>query len=153
MIRKQRSDCELQEASKHLHYEVDMLLGTARLLAAGVRGDVLSNAVVESFIIHTRVLLDFLYDERPRSDDVVASDYFTDRQDWISKRPAMSSTLTKVDRRVGKEVAHLTYVRNEVTDEMKKWPFVEIANEVQRVVAVFVNAVPKSRVASQWHST
>ncbi len=60
----------------------------------------------------------------------------------------MSSTLTQVDHRVGKEIAHLTYVRSEVTDEMNNWPFIEIANDVKRVLAVFVDAVPKSRVAS-----
>ena len=155
MNRKQRSDGELREASKHLHYELDMLRGTARLLARGVHSDdsVLPNAVLESFTLHARALLDFLYDQSPRSDDVVASDYFTDPQDWISKRPAMSSTLTQVDHRVGKEIAHLTYVRSEVTDEMKNWPFIEIANDVKRVLAVFVDAVPKSRVASLWHSS
>ena len=155
MNRKQRSNAELQEASKHLHYELDMLLGTARLLATSVYSDdtVLSNALVESFTVHARVLLDFLYDQSPLSDDVVASDYFTDPQDWISKRPAKSSILTQVDSRVGKEIAHLTYVRNEVTAEMKKWQFIEIANDVRRVIAVFVNAVPTSRVASLWHST
>ena len=154
MNRKQRSDGELREAYKHLHYELDMLRGTARLLARGVHsGDSVlpRNSVSGVLYLHARALLDFLYDQSPRSDDVVASDYFTDPQDWISKRPAMSSTLTQVDHRVGKEIAHLTYVRSEVTDEMKNWPFIEIANDVKRVLAVFVDAVPKSRVASLWH--
>jgi hypothetical protein len=47
------------------------------------------NLTLESFVIHARALLQFLYAETPRPDDVIAEDFFEDPSAW----PARSELL------------------------------------------------------------
>jgi hypothetical protein len=149
MARKKRSQETLRNVSNHLLYEIWMLESLAQAMASGVFGQgVLNNAVLESFTLHTRILLDFLYaKEAPRSDDVIAEDFFQDPEQWKSVRPEKSETLNMIHTRVGKEVAHLTYARLKVTPEAKQWPFLQIANELRAVFNKFLEIVPKELLA------
>jgi hypothetical protein len=143
---------ELIEASDHLHYEFWMLMSVARGLATGITGDsVINNALLESFTMHSRVLLDFLYSESPRQDDVVAEDFFDGPDAWSALRPEKPSTLNMVHKRVGKEIAHLTYARQDVTPETKGWLFIEIANEIAGVFQVFLDNVDRDLLGGRWH--
>jgi hypothetical protein len=140
---------ELRDASHHLHYEINMLRSLAQGLASGIAGQgTIANALLESFVIHLRCVLDFLYppaDQRP--DDVVAQDYF---DDWENRRPPMPAKLSKVRGRAGKEVAHLTYARLDVTAEAKRWPFVELFNEAYEVLDVFLKGVDRNKLSDDW---
>ena len=132
-------------ASDHLHYEIWMFQSLANGLASGIFGQgVLANALLESFTVHARIMLDFLYPRKPQKDDVISDDFFyEDPSRWHEVRPPKSETLQRVHRRVAKEVAHLTYARQDVTPETKPWPFLEIANEVTQIFSEFVNLVPE----------
>jgi hypothetical protein len=110
----------------------------------------MNNALLESFTIHARALLDFLYAEKPKLDDVIAEDYFADPAQWESIRPAKTTTLQTVHRRVGKEVAHLTYARQEVTPEMKAWPFAQIGQEIISICNLFLRSIPENLVGERW---
>ena len=93
-VRSKRSDDELREASDHLFYELWMLGRTARLLAMGVFGDgPVKNAVLESFTIHARALLQFFFPSNPRSDDVIAADFLSNAVVWEDARGAMPPIL------------------------------------------------------------
>ena len=121
-------------------------------LASGIAGQgPLLNALLESFVIHLRALIDFLYSDRPREDDVIAEDYFLNADDWIKFRPEQSEVLKLAKRRAGKEIAHLTYARLDVTAETKPWPFVEIANEINAVFNIFLQKMNKELLGSQWN--
>ena len=71
---------KLQKASEHLHYEAWMLVSTAQALAGAQQGldaaQIRVNALLESFVIHARVLMDFMYDDKPWNDDVAAMSFF-----------------------------------------------------------------------------
>jgi hypothetical protein len=42
-----------------------------------------ANACLESFVLHTRNLIDFLYPpEKPRPVDILAGDYFSGDSEW-----------------------------------------------------------------------
>ena len=57
---------ELKRALKCLGYEVGMMLSLAHILAADNQGQgVIHNALVESFLIHARILIEFLYKNQP----------------------------------------------------------------------------------------
>ena len=151
MRRKRRSEDELRSASDSLHYEFWMFMSLAQGLASGISGQgVLNNALLESFTIHARILLDFLYAEKPWEDDVIAEDFFDDPAAWYEARPAKSEKVEIVHRRVGKEVAHLTYARQEVTPETKPWPFIEIANEVNAGFSKFLSLVSPHLLGPRW---
>lgn len=128
-----------------------MLSSLAQAIASGIANQGwLTNALLESFVIHVRGVMDFLYNDSPQADDVVAQDFFPSADAWMKIRPQLSELLSTAKRRAGKEVAHLTYARLVVTPDTKPWPFVAIANEVASVMEVFLKNVPKEKLGSQW---
>nr|MBP7322114.1 hypothetical protein [Deltaproteobacteria bacterium] len=151
IARRQRSKRELQKASEQLYYEFWMLTSVAKGLASGiaVKGW-LQNALLESFIIHVRALLDFLYTDDPKSDDIAAVDYFADKEGWAIIRPMLSRSLRVARKRAGKEVAHLTYSRLSVSPENKIWSFIDITTEIQVVLSIFLEHAQADLLAPQW---
>jgi hypothetical protein len=143
MNRKRRTEEELKKASEDLFYEVWMFTNLARGMASGVFNDgVIKNALLESFCIHTRVPLDFLFAEKPRDDDIIAEDYFSSPEKWAVIKTTKSENLQHIHHRVGKEVTHLTYARQLVTLKAKEWNFIDIANEINQVFDQFLALVP-----------
>lgn len=153
MARTIRKLEELQESSNHLFYEVWMFTSLANGLASGIAGQgPIANALLESFVIHVRAIMDFLYADRPQPDDVIAEDFFASPEQWTRIRPALSESLSQAKRRAGKEIAHLTYARLDVTPETKPWRFSEIANEITTVMDIFLKNVPKENLGSKWRT-
>jgi len=155
MVRKVRSLEELREASNHLHYEIMMLVAVANGLASGIFGEgPITNALLESFVIHVRAVMDFLYaPENAQTDDVIAEDFFQTPESWAQLRPGLSELLSQAKPRAGKEVAHLTYARLDVKPETKPWQFVQIASEISTVINVFLQNAPKDKFGSQWRQS
>jgi hypothetical protein len=136
-------------AEEHLLYEAGMLYDvTVKLLNRHHKDDpILENALLESFGIHSRNLIDFLWLDKPmKPTDAIASDYF---ENW--KAPEMSERLSKVKDRVGKEMVHLSYNRLDVSEEEKGWQIVGIGPEITAAFGAFVAAVPSDRVPENWH--
>ena len=147
-----KRDAELLRAvSEHLHYEYWMLRSLAEWIVAGGVGDrVVRNAVLESFVIHTRVLIEFFYSDAAWHDTVVAADFFAQPADWQAVRPPLCETLEEARRRVGKDAVHLTYTRLEQTPDTKRWPVAEISDEISRVMTVFQRCVPADALSWMW---
>ena len=139
MVMPRRTRDELIKATEHLKYEYSMLLAVTEALSAGlVLNQFLKNALLESFAIHFRALVDFLY--RPanaRSDDMAAEDFFDDQARWSEVRPTISPILDRGRRRAHKEIAHLTYARLAITESEKGWPFREITTEIRSLMDLF----------------
>jgi hypothetical protein len=131
-----------------------MLSETASALRnSDIKAGTIRNALIESFTIHARILLDFLYSTNPQPDDVIAEDFFDDSSAWLKQRTQKTPLLTTIHKRVGKEIAHLTYARLDVTPEEKKWHFVDIANEIGTVLETFLKLLPASRVSGSFRQT
>ena len=151
MAREHRDRATLVSVSEHLHYEVWMLSTLANALASSAFGQgALANAALESFTLHLRTLLDFFYSSRPKNDDVIAEDFFPDPSDWITRRPDKTELLEDVHRRVGKEVAHLTYVRLELGPDDKEWPFLRLANDLRIPLFHFLKMAPRHNLGPKW---
>ncbi len=134
-----RSNQELIEALEHLRYEYSMLLAVSAALRSNLASDpLLRNVLLESFVIHFRALVDFLYrPDNARPDDMAAEDFLGDKTDWSEVRPTISPILDSSRRRAHKEIAHLTYARLTVTESEKEWPFSEITAEIRRLMDLF----------------
>lgn len=128
-----------------------MLESLGRAMASGAMGQgPLANAVLEAFTIHVRGVMDFLYSDNPRPDDVVAQDFLPSTIDWQRVRVAPTSALKLARERAGKEVAHLTYERLNVTPDTKPWPFLEIAQDISKAFGIFLQQVPKEKLDNKW---
>lgn len=141
-MRSQRSSEELAKAAEHLLYEYWMLMAVARGMASGMSGQGwLTNALLESFVIHFRALLDFFYPPAgAKPDDVLSTDFFRDPSEWEQARPALPEALRQGKLRAHKEIAHLTYARQAVAPEAKAWAFMEIATEMEKLMRLFQKA-------------
>lgn len=107
---------------------------------------VLQNALLESFGIHARGLIDFLWLKQPMWDtDAIARDWV---EDW--QAPAMSERLASVKVRVGKEMVHLSYNRLDVAEDEKGWLVLGIGPEIIGAFAKFATEVSDDLVPGGW---
>lgn len=141
---------KLKNISHHLWYEFTMFLALTQELSKRYPPGTINNALLESFALHVRNLIDFLYAENLSSDDVYAGDFFPCKEDWVKIRPQITPLLEKVKKRANKEVSHLTYSRIKISQEEKKWDFVRIFQEMRRAFDVFVEEVDEELLSPEW---
>jgi hypothetical protein len=135
-------------AEEHLLYEAGMLSEvTGKLMNRHHEGDpVVQNALLESFGIHSRNLIDFLWLDRPmKNTDAIARDWIEGRQ-----APVMSERLANVKHRVGKEMVHLSYNRLDLPEDERGWTVLGIGPEVIGAFGNFATEVPDDLVPEGW---
>ena len=156
------SDQELGEyADEHLAYELDMLRWSGSILhaynVAELRGRPLNsalsqpmaNALLESFAIHTRNLIDFLYLRnhygRDRQSDIVIEDYL-DGPALASALPPITELLENAKKKADKQVAHLASERLRYGVMDKSWFYTEIFRDIYSAFRSVVPHVEKSKI-------
>jgi len=144
------------EMTDHLLYEVQMLINSSLALASlkinennGPLLITIRNALVESFAIHARILLDFLYSKREKETDMIADDFFDELDKWRKVRPKKTPLLKIIHRRVGKEIVHLSYNRLKDETGNRKWS-IQIAKDIVAVLDKFVCVVPSNRIGNKF---
>jgi hypothetical protein len=135
-------------AQEHLLYEAGMLYEvTGTLMNRRHRDDpVVENALLESFGVHSRNLIDFLWRDRPMWDTDAKA------RDWIEgwEAPEKSDRLEGVADRVGKEMFHLSYNRLDIPEDEKGWEVLGTGPEVIGAFTKFVTEVPDDLVPEGW---
>lgn len=128
-----------------------MLESLAAILAAGGPGErALACAAREAFAIHLRVVMDFLYVDAPRFDDVVAADFLLDCGEWKRLRPPLTDALSRARARVAREVGRLTYLRLNHVPETTPWAYLDIARDISNAFGVFLEHVPPEKLDERW---
>jgi len=153
--RKARTEQELRRAVDRLYYEFWMFIKLANGLASGMTGEsILHNALLESFTMHASAILDFLYEDNPGPDDVVATDYLPAAEEWASARPKKSRILQVVHEdmryRARMEIGQLSYEGHDAAPERQPWPFMRIAKEVDAAINKFLDLVPELLQGPRW---
>ncbi len=104
-----------------------------------------TSALVESFGIHLRNLIDFFY--RPgRLDDVTAQDFLDATTVWSRGEPA---SLTDAHRRANKELSHLTQARKSGAPPEKEWDTISLAKEIESVAKDFAVTASHKKLHSK----
>lgn len=118
-----------------------MLFDTGSTLPYGATSplvEFVDNAVLESFAIHLRNLLDFFYPGRePHEDDVIAAQYFEAGQ-LPPNFPPKSRLLNEAEVRAHKHVSHLTTKRIAGNHPDKAWYVGPLMQEMANLIGMFV---------------
>lgn len=148
----EHSPNDLRAMSEHVLYEFEMLVRIPDVLNRGGFGQdhaTISNALIESFVVHARGLDRFLFLD-PHKDDVAAVDYFPGG-DWPVKRgEERPQILIAAHDRAGKEIAHITIGRLKVSEATKSWMTQEIISPLQRVLLTFARTAASELVADDF---
>lgn len=122
-----------QAILEELRYEVWMFNRTADFLVHTTSFDkVQTNAFVESFLMHTRNLVDFL-ENKTNKNDARCSDFGIKEQQI--KLPAGNTK-----REINKYLAHMTKQR--IEKKIPDWKFNEIRNEINQKIQIFLFQLP-----------
>ena len=148
--RKMRNQGELQSALTHFDYEVSMLSETARLLSdPNTANTPIENALLESFTVHARALIHFVFPSGLIHDeDVLAEDYFVHRATWDGVRGSVPVVLTDARSRIGTEIAHLSYARLRVLPAAKGWNIKAIVSALLPLIDLFKKNADRLSLAS-----
>jgi hypothetical protein len=136
-------------AMEALLYERSMLHSTARALVSGHPDPVIHNALVESFVIHARLLIEFLYYDKKKSDDIRPEDWL-DQKEWKEIREEwkktcgeqVNSLLRKTYECANKYLAHLTTTR---LDQKKSWDCPAILEGIEALLTKFLQQVEQTK--------
>lgn len=101
-----------------------------------------ASMILESFLIHARVLRDFFCRRRQRTDDVVAADFVNG---WVPPSPLDFPYVHANKIRLDKALAHLTTTRVEYENEGKYWKVHEIFDEIEKMIIRFLDQLPEER--------
>jgi hypothetical protein len=142
-----KTENELEEASFHVAYEIDMVRSGVLWLDKNQGRDVfLINSILESFLVHIRNVIYFLWTDKPNNkDDILAIHFFTRTKDWQSLRPSKTELLQETYSLTHKHVAHITYSRR-IDPKDREWKFVQIYRDITPAIQTFINHVPLNRL-------
>src|SRR5437763_63202 len=146
------SDEQLQKtAHEHISYEIQMFVQSYKKLRHGNLDQYENNSTLETFLIHARCLLDFLYPPKNfKPDDVLADDFFINQNTLRDALPVSLSISAYLKRRAGKEIVHLTYNRLNLTPQQKQWQPTDIHDQLTSALAIFFEKLTEERKA--WFS-
>jgi hypothetical protein len=146
-----RTAQKLQAASKALLYDVQMLDATAKELSSRTaHASTLNNALLESFLIHLRNLIDVLYIPKSKRnpDDINAEDFFSDPEEWrrIVKPLKRRKNLGALKTRINKLLAHLTYKRLSAAPSYSEWDVAHLRSEIAPGLVAFCENATDERL-------
>jgi len=136
----------LAYSKEHIFYEVQKLLEVRDLILLGRPSGLFKMIAIESFAIHLRNLITFLYPTKnPRGTDVYARDFFLEPEKW---EEVISKNLEDARDRASKEVGHLTTGRITGTPPGKEWLVKELTEEIVPILRSFCVRADKNKLDS-----
>ena len=123
----------LDYSKEHLMHEISMLWETSEELPKCEEGSTEYVALLESFALHLRTIIEFLIFS-PSDEYVRAHHFFEDSASWAPVKPP---ELTKLHSRASNEVAHLTTKRVSGAAEEKKWHTANILQQIEPLLSEF----------------
>ena len=138
---KAKSANELKMAEDGLYYVIWMLNETANIIDNSV--SVKNNAYIESFAIHARTLIVFLYSKPNGRDTILASSFVDGWNKSLEKTDFLYITKVKAS----KMAAHLTEGGLMWPD--KEWKTIEIRNRINQEISEFLSATPDNKLSRE----
>jgi hypothetical protein len=135
---------------EHFFYEISLLQYTRDELRLIKSIDNKSNVLIESFVLHSRNLIDFFItvNSKKQDDDVIASDFNTQTNNWINNLNTYKSYLQRIKTRANKELAHLTSKRKSGATKDKAWDFEKIYLILYEIIVTYTNELEDTVIRS-----
>lgn len=139
-------------ANINLSYVIEMLNSTAMRQSDSQSENeerIENNAFLESFLIHARILIEFLY-HGPTDEDTILAEHYVDNWKTYKGRADLLSInyLNNEKRRMNKLLAHLTEEGSMSEGEHKKWDRMRICNEINKGIIFFLDA-PGNKISEE----
>ncbi len=137
--RKRPSKSKIESAAKHVAHDIRRLGESYNL-----RGDAFAYT---SWYVFCRSVMDFMESTSDKDDDVLASDYFEDPNEWknVLKAAKKPEDYTEFRTAVNKLAAHLTYSRVKYEGDDKFAPSGGITDYLLGLAQVFYARLPEER--------
>lgn len=141
-MEKNEDNSKLLGGAKLVQYEIDMLIYSFISIrnAKQNRNENLKKMSIESFVTHTRNLIDFLFD-KGRKDCIYSESYVEDNREWKRARGNLEGFLNDVREDAHKYLAHITYTRINKLD----WELSKILKELSRQLLLFIRHLAEER--------
>jgi len=147
MCKKRRTKKELKEAFDAFAYEMWMFNKTAKELIQQTQLEgCQTKSFIESFVMHTRNLIDFFCSKTPHCDDIISEDFFSPPQKWKSSSPqdfGIDLCIKNIKFRINKMASHLTFTRLTIPSEVANWPVKEIGAYINKLYQQFYDDFDK----------
>jgi len=131
-----RSDEDLVKAAGHIAYEMQQMV-EAELLLDDERSAILTNALLESELLHARGLIELLL-RRSKKEDIKADDFCTG---WQLPKKAKKN-LGRIKKAIDQHLAHLTWAR--VDDGKQEWPYPSVVEGMRDLTEAVKVGHPES---------
>lgn len=133
-----------EELMEHLDYEIWMFRETCNQLNLFQETLFERNLLLESLPIHTRVLLNFFYNDKNKKyqNDLMAQDFLPDNVNWEGKRPPITKLLDNAKNKADKQLAHLNRWRVKIErDNKKSWDWNGIKIDMDKIIKNFESLI------------
>ena len=144
----QPSIADLQGAPDKFLYELNMFKISASVLEnPAVLGKqlILKNVILESALVHSRNILDFLCGEESSRDDIIAG-HFAKNKDGSPWKSSNLRFLRSCKDDINKALSHLTYTR---IKNKPRWNISRIRQEIEDAYNEFLYQLPEQE-RSKW---
>ena len=151
---------DLRVLSEHLQYDIQRSFALAHVLdlreqhfqthTPTLLDTFEHHAILESFLVRTRSVVEFLWHDRRKGQDFLAADYFPPGE-WKRMRANRPQQLNRlVTERIGWGGMHLTYRRARATPADKQWVPIRMCAALEPTVRLFIEKVDASQFEAQW---
>jgi len=137
------------DKTEHPAYEIKMFYRLAKGLSQDKNFElskdiledyIVKNALLESFLLHTRIIIEFLSKKKSHTNDINYEDFLPNR-----KEPFICDFDSKsMKDRINKEIIHLT--KNRYEDEKSKWSVQDIVCCLIKYLSQFLDEVESTKV-------
>lgn len=140
---------KLQKVVPKIMWEWNMLCNLEKENRTNYKNPVLDNALLDSYLLHSRVLYAFFCtppsnkkDPDGDLDDVSASQFFDDPTLWDTAKASLFPKMKDQNKLIHKHLAHLTYTRVGIK---YPWNITEIHSEFKAAFAEFIKLLSADR--------
>jgi len=138
------TDMKLRKATDYLEFDIHSLAAGLEIYLRA-RGTEIGNAALDSFLIRSRLLIDFFLRDSALPDDVITLDYF---HDYCPKpyKPRMPKYVSYERDKINKRLMHLTTTPMPRLRSNQRYSIDKIVPPIVRAFRTWLAVVPDNRI-------